>query len=193
MGFNLDDYEPVAVRLARFLEWCAARNIQPRVITHLVHYSDQRCVFRAELYLVEPETQRETLVATGWEEETRGDSQVNKTSHLANAETGSIGRALANFGLAGSDPSKRASREEMAKVARAGGGGTPSLGTHGVPAVSGSYASSKQLGYIRKLAHDRGLTTQQAQEEGIEQVLGTLVPITLLTPAQASKIIEAWK
>lgn len=189
MPFNLEDYEPVAARLARWLEWCAARNLQPRVVTHLVHYSDQRCVFRAELYLLDPETRHEILVATGWEEETRGDGMVNKTSHLANCETGSLGRALANAGLSGSDPHKRASREEMAKVVRMGG----------TPAASSSdgdgtrLATEKQRGYLRKLAHDRGLTTQQAQEEAIEQLLGKLVPISLLSPAQASAIIEAWK
>jgi hypothetical protein len=40
---------------------------------------------------------------------------ANKTSALENAETSAIGRALANAGYSGN---KRASREEMAKVAR---------------------------------------------------------------------------
>jgi hypothetical protein len=107
MGF-LDDYEPVATRLARF--W--AEHPDGRVITDLVHYLADTAVFKAEIWL------GDVLVATGWEEEIRGSSNVNKTSHLANAETSAIGRALANLGYAGSDPSKRPSREEMAKVER---------------------------------------------------------------------------
>lgn len=112
MGFDLENYEPVAVRLARWLDDCKARGVRPRVITDLVHYSGDVAVFRAEIY------EDDVLIATGWEEEIRGSSPVNRTSHLANAETGSLGRCLANAGYAGSDPSKRPSREEMGKVTR---------------------------------------------------------------------------
>lgn len=110
MSFNLDDYEPVAQRLDRFHK----NNPDGRVITELVHYNENRCVFRAEIYI------GATLVSTGWEEETRGEGYINKTSHLANCETGAVGRALANYNLAGSDWTKRPSREEMGKVQRAG-------------------------------------------------------------------------
>lgn len=112
MGFDLSEYEPVAVRLQRWIESCLARGVQHRVETELVHYLADVAVFRTALY------ENDVMIATGWEEETRGSSPVNRTSHLANAETGSVGRALANAGYAGSDPSKRPSREEMAKVAR---------------------------------------------------------------------------
>ena len=121
MGFNLDDYEPVASRLARWLEQTDG---QPRVITHLVHYQENRCVFRAELWV------GDILIATGWAEETRGDGNVNRTSHLENCESSAVGRALANAGLSGSDPAKRPSREEMAKVQRgATTSSTPFTGT----------------------------------------------------------------
>lgn len=121
MGFNLDDYEPVAARLARALE--AHPNM--RIITDLVHYLADTAVFKAEIYL------DDVLVATGWEEEIRAASGVNRTSHVANAETSAIGRALANMGYAGSDPTKRPSREEMGKVARMGGEPAPSGGGGG--------------------------------------------------------------
>ena len=108
MAFNLDDYEPVASRLDRFLK----AHPDARVITDLVHYLSDIAVFKCELWL------EGEIIATGWAEEIRGQGNVNKTSHLENCETGAVGRALANAGLSGSDFSKRPSREEMGKVQR---------------------------------------------------------------------------
>ena len=42
-------------------------------------------------------------IATGLAVEVRGSSQINKTSALENCETSAIGRALAAFGLGGSE------------------------------------------------------------------------------------------
>jgi hypothetical protein len=70
------------------------------------------CVIRAELWL------GDICIATGYAEEVRGAGNVNRTSHVENCETSAVGRALANAGMAGSDVSKRPSREEMAKVQR---------------------------------------------------------------------------
>lgn len=43
------------------------------------------------------------ILATGHAEETRTASKINKTSAMENAETSAVGRALAFFGLAGSE------------------------------------------------------------------------------------------
>jgi hypothetical protein len=43
------------------------------------------------------------LIATGYAEERRGSSMINKTSALENCETSAIGRALAAFGLGGTE------------------------------------------------------------------------------------------
>jgi hypothetical protein len=72
-------------------------------------------VFKASLYV------DGLLIATGYAEEHVTERGVNSTSHVENCETSAVGRALANAGFAGSDPSKRPSREEMTKVQRAGG------------------------------------------------------------------------
>ena len=42
-------------------------------------------------------------LATGFAEEVRGSTNINKTSALENCETSAIGRALANFGLSGTE------------------------------------------------------------------------------------------
>jgi hypothetical protein len=116
MGFNLDDYEPVAARLDRWLRAKldgvdASANDYPRVLTFMVSEPGADiCVMRAELW------QGEQLIATGYAEEVRGAGNVNRTSHVENCETSAVGRALANAGVAGSDVNKRPSREEMSKV-----------------------------------------------------------------------------
>lgn len=110
MPFNLNDYEPVAARLARWLNAAHDREADPRVITHLVHHAPGWCVFRAELF------EGDVLRATGWAEEHATERGVNATSHVENCETSAVGRALANMGVAGHDPEKRPSQEEMRKV-----------------------------------------------------------------------------
>ena len=107
MAFNLDDYEPVAVRHSRWL----AQHPNGRTITHMVSVPGADvCVIRAELWL------EDLCVATGYAEEVRGAGNVNRTSHVENCETSAVGRALANAGMAGTDVNKRPSREEMSKV-----------------------------------------------------------------------------
>ena len=156
--FNLDDYEPVAVRLARWLE---STDGQPRVITHLVHYNEGRsCVFRAELWV------GDILISTGWAEEHVEDRGVNKTSHLENAESSALGRALANAGLAGSDPTKRPSREEMQKAARSSSGAPtrPQEPRQGGGGASGRPATSSQLNTIRTMAAERDYQPMELEQ-----------------------------
>ncbi len=140
MAFNLDDYEPVASRLDRFLK----AHPDARVITDLVHYLSDIAVFKAELWL------DGEIIATGWAEEIRGQGNVNKTSHLENCETGAVGRALANAGLSGSDFTKRPSREEMGKVVRM-------QGDTQITEPS-NLASDKQLNMIRAVCKSMGRT-----------------------------------
>ena len=129
MGFNLDDYEPVAARLDRWLEnriggFMSSTNDYPRVLTRMVSEpGSDTCVIRAELWL------GEMLISTGYAEEVRGAGNVNRTSHVENCETSAIGRALANCGMAGSDMTKRPSREEMSKVQRTSNGPAVERGT----------------------------------------------------------------
>lgn len=147
MAFDLDNYEPVAVRLDRWLKDCHVRSVQPRVVTDLVHYLADTAVFCASLY------EGDTLVSNGWAEEIRNQGNVNRASHVENAETSAIGRALANAGYAGSDLNKRPSREEMSKVNRM----TTSTNAEGVTTTQPANApSEKQVWLLKKLLKDAG-------------------------------------
>jgi hypothetical protein len=149
MSFNLDNYEPVAPRLARWLEHVAESGGLPRVITDMVHRGDGWCVFKACLYI------NEDLVSTGWAEEHQTDRGVNAASHVENCETSAVGRALANIGMAGSDPTKRPSREEMQKVARHPSQQKTELGS--AAAKPSGIATEGQRTLIRTMATERGL------------------------------------
>ena len=117
MAFNLDNYEPVADRLAR------AHSDHPdmRVITDLVAVERNadgkpiQYIVRAQIWL------GDVLKAQDYAEEMVGSSPVNRTSALENCTTSAIGRSLADMGYQGNVNGKasRPSREEMEKVARA--------------------------------------------------------------------------
>jgi hypothetical protein len=106
--FNLADYEPVEVRLEKFIKDYP----DFRISTELEVVEASRYIVKAYLY----KTSQDSIAwATGYAEETVSTRGVNQTSALENCETSAIGRALANAGYA--PKGKRPSREEMKKVA----------------------------------------------------------------------------
>lgn len=108
---RFEDYVPVAERLERFYE----RYPDGRICTSIVQHDMETgfVLMRAEVYRTPDDAQP---AATGHAFEVRGESYVNKTSYIENAETSSVGRALAMLGF----EVKRgiASREELQKTAR---------------------------------------------------------------------------
>ena len=105
--FNLADYEPVEVRLEKFIKDYPAF----RIATELEVVEATRYIVKAYLF---KDSQQNTALSTGLAEEKVTDRGVNQTSALENCETSAIGRALANAGYAAKG--KRPSREEMTKV-----------------------------------------------------------------------------
>jgi hypothetical protein len=108
--FNLADYEPVEVRLEKFIKDYPAF----RISTELEVVEATRYIVKAYLY---KDANDSVAWATGYAEETVSSRGVNQTSALENCETSAIGRALANAGYA--PKGKRPSREEMSKVVAA--------------------------------------------------------------------------
>ena len=108
--FNLADYEPVEVRLEKFIKDYP----DFRISTELEVIESNRYVVKAYLFKTATDG---VAWATGLAEETVTSRGVNQTSALENCETSAIGRALANAGYA--PKGKRPSREEMTKVVKA--------------------------------------------------------------------------
>ena len=203
--FNLADYETVEDRLVKFWD----DHKEGRVLTSIHYYDDNRILVKAEIYF---NREDDRPVATGYAEEVRGASPVNKTSHAENAETSAIGRGLANCGYA--TKGSRPSREEMEKVQRSESApATPSQ--HGpsqgyqkakqafnaqevnkpAPTIKnpGATASDKQLGLIRSLIRGKEMN----ESEGVEYV-GTVVgreisSLSEILMGEASNVITALK
>jgi hypothetical protein len=112
--FNLDDYEPVADRIARWYKLNPDGAIRTALVTTNEDRERKQWIVQGFVFKHRDD---EYPVATGLAFEIDGTAGANSTSALENAETSSIGRALANANMNG-DRTKRASREEMAKVNR---------------------------------------------------------------------------
>jgi hypothetical protein len=106
--FNLEDYETVEERLVKFWK----DHPDGQIHTALLDSTGGRYIVIANIFRTEADPRPWT---TGLAEETVAGRGVNATSALENCETSAIGRALANAGYA--TKGKRASREEMSKVA----------------------------------------------------------------------------
>jgi len=113
--FNLADYETVEERIKRFY----ADHPDGRIITENETIPEYRAeklwVVKSLVFFSGEDLERGCPKATGLAYEVDSASGPQQSSALEVCETSSIGRALANAGYSGN---KRASREEMEKVAR---------------------------------------------------------------------------
>ena len=98
------EYETVASRIKRFRDTYK----DYAVVTEIVARDEEVVVMKATI-----SNEQGRVLATGHSEEVRASSQINKTSALENAETSAIGRALAAFGLGGTE---FASADEVANA-----------------------------------------------------------------------------
>jgi len=148
MAFNPAEYATVAERLVEFWKDCP----RGRIMTFMEVDDGTRVLMRGELYadIGDP-----VPTTTGWAEEVRGSSMVNKTSAVENCETSLCGRLLANYMYQGSK--NRASLEEIVKVYRQGGQEAPQNASQGAlprqttvdAPTNEEPPTAKQLGMLR--------------------------------------------
>ena len=107
--FNLSEYETVDSRIHQFY----GEFKDGRIVTELelIDMEKGHVIFKAYIY---KDSVRTMPDATGYADGFRKDRGVDAQFWINNAETSSIGRALANLGL--SAKGKRPSAEEMAQV-----------------------------------------------------------------------------
>lgn len=167
--FNLDNYEPVEDRLARFWD---EHPEGARVLTELVKAEGGEFIVKAIIF---ENLDDDQPIATGYAHELVGSTPVNKTSALENCETSAIGRALANMGYA--PKGARPSREEMEKATRA----------EAIPAPP--TCSEEQRNAIREAAKSVGLAGK-ALADYISTELGrTVTGFGGVTPEEGDRIL----
>ena len=108
---NLDNYEPVDERIARF----KADHPNFRVLTEESHDGEPgatRWIVKASIWRDAENTGLPD--GTGYAFEIDGQGMTQRTAALETCETSAIGRALANLGYAGN---RKVTREEMIKPA----------------------------------------------------------------------------
>jgi len=145
MGFNLEEYEPVASRVQRFYESFPDGAIHSEIV-----YDDgKRVVIKATVYRHITDA---LPAAVDFAEEYLSDRGVNSTSRVENCATSAVGRAIsvAALGLGPSDWTKKPTREEMSKVQRMTTGTDKRLPDVKITQPDG-VASEKQINYIKSL------------------------------------------
>jgi hypothetical protein len=178
--FDLSDYQPVEERLILF--WKDYPDGQ--IHTKLLDSTASRFIVEASIFRTEADARPWT---TGLAEETVQGRGVNATSALENCETSAIGRALANAGYA--TKGKRASREEMSKVADA------AKVKAKVEEVKAKMAdTSKEYVPVQK-ADDPWTQWEAAPVQTLEKAVETVKDVLGGTPADESCIHGArvWK
>jgi hypothetical protein len=174
MKFDLSQYATVEERLTQF--W--SDHPDGAVITEIAHREDNIIVFKAYIYF----ERGGDLVSTGFAEEVRDASPVNRTSFVENAETSAIGRGLANANYA---MKKRPSREEMQKAQR-----TTTTTTNVLVNNSSDLMSDAQRGTLGKLVVDLKLN-KKFVPYAKEKLGRDITSVDEITKAEATLLIAA--
>lgn len=160
-------YETVASRVQKFRE---EYKQDLSIVTELLERDEKTVVMKASIL------KGDMVLATGHAEENRSASTINRTSALENCETSAIGRALAAFGLAGTE---FASADEVAQA----------ISQQDSPTVSRQLigmATDKQRETIARHLRALGIAEEDQKGHLIEQY-GVELP---LTKQVASELID---
>ncbi len=173
------EYETVASRVARFRE---LYKTEYSITTELVSRDETTVVMKAII------ASNDQVIATGYAEENRTSSTINRTSALENCETSAIGRALAAFGMAGTE---YASADEVAQAIS-----NQASGTDVKPRYNNNEApkSEKAKAYLDSLKQQIAMTLNTAalstvgeQKKFISDLLGKE---TITTIDEAKEILN---
>lgn len=150
------EYKTVAARVQQFRE----QHMQNfSIVTEIVERTADDVVMKASIISFEGNV----VIATGYAEEKRSSSQINRTSALENAETSAIGRALAAFGMAGTE---YASADEVAQAIHQQS--QPPIGKSDSP----DEVLKRAKGKINDELEAQNYTTAPAKKAFIVKVLG---------------------
>lgn len=150
------EYKTVALRIQEFREKHPDFTIQ----TELVEANDTLVVMKATISM------GPQVISTGYAEEVRTASKINRTSALENAETSAVGRALAFFGLGGSEI---ASADEVAN------------------AISQQNSQGSNEEMERLVAHNEAWRNNSASIYFIKEYIGDP-----MKPSDWENVAEAW-
>lgn len=94
------EYQTVPLRVSLFRRDYGS---DAGIVTEVIENTENRVVVKATIFKFEdaPGGTAQIPLATGYAEEFRAASTINKTSAMENAETSAVGRALAFLGYAG--------------------------------------------------------------------------------------------
>ena len=158
------EYSTVALRVKEFRE---KHKLELSIVTELVERDDSTVVMKASIL-----DGKQNPIATGYAEERRDASMINKTSALENCETSAIGRALAAFGMAGTE---YASADEVANA----------ISNQGE--TKAQKATTKQIEMLFNLAKQQGYTEKVDAHKWLSDEMGK--DVLLSSSAESSKLI----
>lgn len=161
------EYETVASRVSRFREEYKDKY---SIVTEIISVDEKIVIMKASIKFTpwneDGLIKANSVIATGHAEESRTSSQINRTSALENCETSAIGRALAAFGLAGTE---FASADEVAQAISQQGDST-------APKLTGM-ATDKQRETIKKHLSATGISMEE-QPGYLIETYGVEIPLT---------------
>lgn len=192
------EYKTVAARVQEFRE---KHGVQYSIVTEIIESGDP-VVMKASITEQLVGNEAPVVIATGHAEESRTSSQINRTSALENAETSAIGRALAAFGLAGTE---FASADEVAQAihqqrtpAKPTAKQVEAQARKVFPEAEAEFAqrtvgkiSPKQLSFMQANFTDLGIDDRDDKLNYVIDIIGRKVESsTDLTLAEAKKVID---
>lgn len=130
------DYIPVNERIKEF----RAKHQNYSLVSEIINLTEDSCIIKASIL-----DENGIVKATGFAQEDRTSSMVNKTSFVENCETSAWGRALGNFGI-GIDVSIASAEEvtiAIAKQEKQGGDYIFGSGKHIGKSIREVYASDE--------------------------------------------------